>query len=289
VGKGRGGAQQRIGRLVYDCGGAGHRLVELARVMQSYRDRSSAAQPRASRHEQMNDVAFPSGQAARLGRGEGGQQRLRPALKSPHRPDLVTGQRAVVADDRAPQSLPSAGVQLGSDGRLGPTLRLQSVHGRDKSRIRPVQHLGTRHLIERPRIAIRETVGAAPLCIAVLVASHTHSIPINMHIPWLGSDGERLQHLRSVLPCGVRVTASTHPLFGELLEASGFKWWDGVLLLVVALLDGSAGTIRADATDVFAGDRVEPTCFVLDGVGLQGLRVLVAGLQRRPRALGGGK
>jgi hypothetical protein len=104
-----------------------------------------------------------------------------------------------------------------------------------------------------------------------------------------GSDGERLQHLRSVLPCGVRVTASTHPLFGELLEASGFKRWDGVLLLVVALLDGSPGTIRADATDVFASDPVEPTCFVLDGVGLQGLRVLVAGLQRRQRALGKGK
>jgi hypothetical protein len=103
------------------------------------------------------------------------------------------------------------------------------------------------------------------------------------------SDGERLQHLRSVLPCGVRVTASMHPLFGELLEASGFKRWDGVLLLVVALPDGSPGTIRADATDVFASDPVEPTCLVLDGAGLHGLRVLVAGLRRRPRARGKGK
>ena len=87
----------------------------------------------------------------------------------------------------------------------------------------------------------------------------------------------------------MRVTASMHPLFGALLEASGFKRWDGVLLLVVALPDGSPGTIRADATDVFASDPVEPTCFVLDGAGLQGLRVLVAGLQRRPRARGKGK
>jgi hypothetical protein len=59
-------------------------------VMQSYRDRRSAAQPRARRHEQMNDVAFPSGKAARLGRGEGGQQRLGAAVKSRDRPDLVT-------------------------------------------------------------------------------------------------------------------------------------------------------------------------------------------------------
>lgn len=97
-----------------------------------------------------------------------------------------------------------------------------------------------------------------------------------------GSDGERLQHLRLVLPCRVRVTAATHPLFGELLEASGFKRWNGVLLLVVGLLDGSPGTVRADATDVFAGDLVEPTRLVLDSGGLQALRALVTGLQRGP-------
>jgi hypothetical protein len=62
------------------------------------------------------------------------------------------------------------------------------------------------------------------------------------------SDGEGLQHRRSVLPCGVRVTAATHPLFAELLEPSAFKRWNGVLLLVVTLRDGSPGTIRADAT-----------------------------------------
>jgi len=94
-----------------------------------------------------------------------------------------------------------------------------------------------------------------------------------------------------VLPCDVRVTASTHPLFGELLAASGFKRWNGVLLLVVALPDGSPGTIRADATDVFAAAPVEPTRMVLDCEGLQALRVLVAALQR-PRstaAAGNGK
>jgi len=78
----------------------------------------------------------------------------------------------------------------------------------------------------------------------------------------------------------VRVTASTHPLFGQLLEASGFRRWRGVLLLVVTLPDGSPGTIRADATDVFATDPVVPTCLVLDGAGVQRLHDVVVALQR---------
>jgi hypothetical protein len=84
------------------------------------------------------------------------------------------------------------------------------------------------------------------------------------------------------------VTASTHPLFGELVAVSGFKRWNGVLLLVVDLLDGSPGTIRADATDVFATEPVEPSVMVLDGEGLQALRALVAVLARpRSRAARG--
>jgi hypothetical protein len=84
------------------------------------------------------------------------------------------------------------------------------------------------------------------------------------------------------------VTASTHPLFGELLEASGFKRWNGVLLVMVDLPDGSPGTIRADATDVFGTEPVEPSRMVLDGEGLQALSTLVATLQRpRSRAAPG--
>jgi hypothetical protein len=96
-----------------------------------------------------------------------------------------------------------------------------------------------------------------------------------------GSDGERLQHLRAVLPCTVRVTAWTHPLFGELLACSGFRRWNGALLLVVDLPDGSPGTVRADATDIFASAPVTPTGLVLDGEGIQGLHGLVVALQRR--------
>jgi hypothetical protein len=104
-----------------------------------------------------------------------------------------------------------------------------------------------------------------------------------------GSNSDRLQHLRAVLPCDVRVTAAMHPLFGELLVCSGFKRWNGVLLLVVELPDGSPGTVRADATNVFAAVPIAPTGLVLDGDGIQALHALVAGLRRRPGFRGWGK
>lgn len=85
------------------------------------------------------------------------------------------------------------------------------------------------------------------------------------------------------------MTAATHPLFGELLEASGFKRWNDAILLVVTLLDGSPGTIRADATDVFASDPVEPARLVLNGEGLQALHALVAASRRRAGSRGSGK
>jgi hypothetical protein len=83
------------------------------------------------------------------------------------------------------------------------------------------------------------------------------------------------------LPCRVRVTAPSHPLFGDVLEASGFKRWNGELLLVVRLPDGSPGTVRVEMTDVFAGPPVVPTSFVLDGAGIQQLHRLVVTLQRQ--------
>ena len=104
-----------------------------------------------------------------------------------------------------------------------------------------------------------------------------------------GSDGERLQHLRSVLPCRVQVTASMHPLFGELLAATRFKRWNGVPLLVVTRPDGSPGTMRADATDIFASGPVESTCLVLAGAGLQELHALVTTLRQRRSSRGRGK
>ena len=70
------------------------------------------------------------------------------------------------------------------------------------------------------------------------------------------------------------MTALAHPLFGEVLEASGFKRWDGVLLLVVTLPDGSPGTIRVAATNVFSADPVEPIRLVLDGDGIRALYAL---------------
>ena len=89
------------------------------------------------------------------------------------------------------------------------------------------------------------------------------------------SEGDRLQQLRAVLPCEVRVVAETHPLFGRLLAARSFKRWNGVLLLVVDLPDGSPGTIRADATDVFGVGGPEGAVAVLDAAGLRELHRLV--------------
>jgi hypothetical protein len=82
-------------------------------------------------------------------------------------------------------------------------------------------------------------------------------------------------------------TPWTHPLFGELLACSGFRRWNGALLLVVDLPDGSPGTIRADATDVFATEPTASIGVVLGGAGVQVLHALVAALGRpRSAAIG---
>ncbi len=94
------------------------------------------------------------------------------------------------------------------------------------------------------------------------------------------SEGDRLQQLRAVLPCEVRVVAETHPLFGRLLAAKSFKRWNGVLLLVIDLPDGSPGTIRCDATDVLGVVESGPRS-VLDGAGLRALHRLVGQVATR--------
>jgi hypothetical protein len=95
---------------------------------------------------------------------------------------------------------------------------------------------------------------------------------------WARSDGDRLRHLRAVLPCSVQVTASAHALFAELLAASGFRRFTGVLHLVVELPDGSPGTIRADATDVLAAAQPQSAGTVLVAGGVRALRVLVTAM-----------
>jgi hypothetical protein len=99
-----------------------------------------------------------------------------------------------------------------------------------------------------------------------------------------GKDGDRLQHLRAVLPCEVRVTSRTHPLSGRLVAARSFKRISGVLLLVIELPDGSPGTIRADATDVLGAAEVGSPPVVLDAGGWRRLRELVAALAGRSGA-----
>ncbi len=86
------------------------------------------------------------------------------------------------------------------------------------------------------------------------------------------------------------MTATTHPLFGELLAASDFRRLDGVLHLVVTLPDGSPGTIRAEATDVLGARPEGAAGTVLDIEGLLSLRRLVLQLEpgrgQQPRKLG---
>jgi len=109
-------------------------------------------------------------------------------------------------------------------------------------------------------------------------ASARYMVPeclCHMGFAYPDSEGDRLQQLRAVLPCDVRVIAETHPLFGRLLAARSFKRWNGVLLLVVELLDGSPGTIRADATDVLGVGGLQSAVSVLDAAGLRELHRLV--------------
>lgn len=81
----------------------------------------------------------------------------------------------------------------------------------------------------------------------------------------------------------VRVVAETHPLFGQLLDATGFKRMSGVVHLVVVLPGGSPGTIPADATGVFGDpDPAEgPPVTVLTAEGVVALRCLVEALSHQ--------
>ena len=67
-------------------------------------------------------------------------------------------------------------------------------------------------------------------------------------------------------------------MFGRVLAARSFKRWNGVLMLVVDLPDGSPGTIRVDATDVFGVGGPQGVVSVLDEGGLRELRRLVGPL-----------
>ena len=109
---------------------------------------------------------------------------------------------------------------------------------------------------------------------------------------------DTLQHIREVLPCEVRVTDPAHPLCGRVLRARGFRRLEGVLMLAVALPDGSAGTIAAAATSVLGQEpRSEPepgpgTVLTVDGdpaaAGAVGSEVPRSGGPRDPppRGLG---
>jgi hypothetical protein len=101
---------------------------------------------------------------------------------------------------------------------------------------------------------------------------------IQTRLVLLHQEGDRLRHVRAVLPCEVLVAAAAHPLFGSRLTAYAFRHVDGVLHLKVRLPEGRPGLVRADATDVH-GDGEERPGLVLDVAGLRELRVLVLRLR----------
>ena len=72
-------------------------------------------------------------------------------------------------------------------------------------------------------------------------------------------------------------------MFGQLLWAGGFTRLNRVLHLIVGLPDGSPGTIRAVATDVFGEPGSSAATAAFDVEGLRELRVLVLGMQGRAR------
>ncbi len=96
-----------------------------------------------------------------------------------------------------------------------------------------------------------------------------------VRLPRPRRDSYRLQQLRAILPTEVRIIRESHPLFGQLLEATTFKRWRGVLHLVVTLPDGSPGTVPAEATNVFGQEEDESVTTVLTAEGFRHLRTLV--------------
>ena len=99
-----------------------------------------------------------------------------------------------------------------------------------------------------------------------------------------GRSSDTLQHLRRLLPCEVRVISPVHPLFGRLLEATGFKRWSGTVLLVVVLPDGSPGTISASATNVLGEEPPAGPATVLSVEAVGQLRTLVGALKPARRS-----
>jgi hypothetical protein len=89
------------------------------------------------------------------------------------------------------------------------------------------------------------------------------------------SDGDRLHHLRAMLPCEVAVVDEAHPLCGERLKAISFRRGRGELRLVVVLPDGTPGMVAASATDVLgsvAGDSSARSATTLSVEGVRRLR-----------------
>jgi hypothetical protein len=124
-----------------------------------------------------------------------------------------------------------------------------------------------------------ELGGAEEANLVALVACLGGECRGQVRLARAGRDSDRLQHLRRLLPCEVRVTSAVHPLFGRLVPATGFKRREGILLLAVILPDGSPGTIPADATNVLGEPATEAGTSVLSVEGVRRLQALISSLE----------
>ena len=105
--------------------------LTLADPVDAHRRGRYLSHARAAGHQHMGGLALPAGHAEHLGRRERGQNRVRTAVEQRDCPLLVAGRRAVVQQQRPPETLPPARPELRTNACGGPTPIDQGGRGVD--------------------------------------------------------------------------------------------------------------------------------------------------------------
>ena len=111
-----GGAKQRILPAVHQRSGSPRQVTpRRSGAMDNERERTPREDSRAARHQDVSLHTLPSGEPARLQRGERGEQRARSAVRPRDAPPLLRSKRSVVSGDRVTPTPPATGVKLRPD------------------------------------------------------------------------------------------------------------------------------------------------------------------------------